>query len=256
MVSPVILEPPDLPDNALKREEVIWEASIKSYARRTDELRSNLNTLYAVIWGQCSKAMRTKGQALDEFYNQNLANNCTWLLGEIKWVTHQFNTKQNMFLSLLEARIAFYLCKQGQNQSNADYLEIFTSNIQVLEYYKASISESYLLIDDLDGRRHIPKRIKMARGSTIAIAFLRGADPRWYATVWSDLANQKNRGNDQYPGDLTSAYSMLVNYHVPVQGRFHQSNQSNQGAPLMTSGTTIPSTVLPDVGPHTFAQAA
>jgi hypothetical protein len=57
-----------------------------------------------------------------------------WLLAEIKGVTYQFDTKRNMFLSLLDARIAFHTCKQALNQSTADYLEIFTSNVKVSEY--------------------------------------------------------------------------------------------------------------------------
>jgi hypothetical protein len=74
MTTPSIAEPPDLPTTATKREEVIWEASLKSYSRRVEELRSNLTTLYAVIWGQCSEVMRTKLKALADFTAQNRAN--------------------------------------------------------------------------------------------------------------------------------------------------------------------------------------
>jgi hypothetical protein len=49
MVAPNLKEPPDLASDARKSEEVIWEASLKSFARCTKELLSNLTTLYAVI---------------------------------------------------------------------------------------------------------------------------------------------------------------------------------------------------------------
>jgi hypothetical protein len=51
--------------------------------------------------------------------------------------------------------------------------------------------------------------MQMAQGCTIAVAFLHGADPRRYESLWSDLAYQQTRGNDQYPSDLTLSYDML-----------------------------------------------
>jgi Zinc knuckle len=153
-------------------------------------------------------------------------------------------------LSLLDARIAYFSCKQTQHQSDAEYLEVFRANVEVLEYYKANISESHLLIDNTDGTLSEAECKKLARGCTIAMAFLRGADQRRYGTLLSDLANQKTRGNDQYPNDLTAAYSMLVNYHAPTQNRPYQGNQSvHPTAP--TSSVTIPPTDA-----HTFAQTA
>jgi Zinc knuckle len=165
-------------------------------------------------------------------------------------VTHQFDTKRNVFLSLLDARIAYHTCKQPPHQTNAEYLEIFTSHVQVLEYYKATVGESYLLIDDDNGMLNVATRTLKARGCTIAMAFLRGADARRYANLWSDLANQQTRGNDQYPTDLTEAYALLVNYHTPNQAR--QQQQAN----AQTIPTTTVSNVPTDIGAHTFTQNA
>jgi hypothetical protein len=211
MTAPKIDMPEELPATATKRTEVIWEASVKAYARRSDELESNLTTLYAVIWGQCSDAMRNKIRALDDYDTESLKNNCIWLLKEINGVAHQFDTSRNTYLSLIDARAEFYNLRQGASQSNASYLAVFTSNVQVLDYYKASFSESYLLVDDKFGTLSVEDRTKSTRDKTLAIVFLRGSDPRRYGVLMSDLANQKIRGNNQYPDDVTSAYSMLVN---------------------------------------------
>jgi hypothetical protein len=118
--------------------------------------------------------MRTKIRALSDLTTKNPKKNYVWLLSEIKGVTHQFDTKRNVFLSLLDARIAYYTCKQGQNQSNTDYLEIFSANVQVLEYYKASIGESFNLVPASLETETV--QTQSARGQTIAMAFLRGAD--------------------------------------------------------------------------------
>jgi hypothetical protein len=180
---------------------------------------------------------------------ENRLTNCIWLLGEIKGVTHQFDTKRNVLLSLLDARIAYHTCKQGPNQTNAEYLEVFTSHVQVLEYYKANIGERYLLINNANNTLSTTEATSMARGCTIAMAVLRGADPRRFAALWSDLANQQTRALDQYPTDLTSAYSLLVNFHGPNSGRQQQNH--NNGSTTNPNGNSVPS----NIGPHTFAQA-
>jgi hypothetical protein len=43
----------------------IWEKKVSAYCTRTDYLDSNLKTAYAVIWGQCSEAMKAKLTSLD-----------------------------------------------------------------------------------------------------------------------------------------------------------------------------------------------
>jgi hypothetical protein len=100
----------------------------------------------------------------------------------------------------------------------------------------------------------IADRTKIARDCTIAMAFLRGADPRRYSTLWADLANQQTRGNDQYPKDLTAAYSMLVNFHAPVPARSHQNT-----TPVTNVTTTTPTDAVSipvSVSPHTFVQGS
>jgi hypothetical protein len=117
-------------------------------------------------------------QALDDYITKSAQNRCIWLLNEIKGVTHKFNTKQHVIVSLLDARVNYYNCHQSQNQSNAEYLALFTSNVQVLEYYKASVGESYLLANDGGGTNTIAQRTKTMRDSSIAMLFIRNSDAR------------------------------------------------------------------------------
>jgi hypothetical protein len=130
-------------------------------------------------------------------------------------VIHQFNTKMKLFLSLFDTRVACYACKQSANQSSADYQETFRANIEVLEYYKTTAGESFLLVDDSNDSLTIAERTKITSGRTIAMGFFCRSDPRQYALLLSDLANQQTRVNNQYPIDMTSAYNLLVNCHTP-----------------------------------------
>jgi hypothetical protein len=51
-----------------------------------------------------------------------------------------------------------------------------------LEHYKAKIGESHLLVDDEGDTRAVVEQTKLARGCTIAIGFIKGADPQQYST--------------------------------------------------------------------------
>jgi hypothetical protein len=177
-------------------------------------------------------------------------------LNEINGITHQFDTKQSIILSLIEARAAFINCKQGPTQSNAEYLAVFTANVQVLEHYKAVVGEgeSYMTSSNPLLKLTAKEREQMTRDRTIGMAFLRNSDQRRFASLWSDLANQKARGLDQYPADLTSAYSMLVNYHSPPTNHRGTNNQNtNQNT---TNAPSEQHAIPTAIGPHTFTQTA
>jgi hypothetical protein len=111
---PFLIEPSDLDDDASKKEEIIRTSNMKSFAHRSEELQSNLAMLYAVIWGQCSEAMRNRLRALDDYELRCATYDCVWILKEIKGVTHQFDTNRNLFLSLLDARVAYFNCIHNQ----------------------------------------------------------------------------------------------------------------------------------------------
>ena len=71
------------------------------------------------------------------------------------------------------------------------------------------------LVQAIPGKAPDATKKEAARDRRIAMAFLKRADRRHYGTLWTDLENQNSRNNNQYPADLTAAYSLLVNYQPP-----------------------------------------
>jgi hypothetical protein len=96
-------------------------------------------------------------------------------------------------------------------------------------------------------------RMKIACDHTIAMALLKGADLWRYGPLWTDLANQQSRGNDQYPKDLTAAYRMLVNYLAPTRVRQGNANGNQASAPSTPELGGV-SQVPASIGQHTFVQ--
>jgi len=71
------------------------------------------------------------------------------------------------------------------------------------------------------------------------LAFLKQADRRRFGTLWADLENQFSRGNDQYPIDLTAAYSLLVNFKPPKREDPRRNTRSQEAAVEEADGMTF-----------------
>ena len=82
-VRPKIPKPTELEVSETNRLFIaIWEKKVSPYCTRTDYFDSNLKTAYAVIWGQCSEAMKAKLTSLDDFETQSHESDCVWILKE------------------------------------------------------------------------------------------------------------------------------------------------------------------------------
>ena len=76
-VRPKIPKPTELEVSETNRLVIaIWEKKVAAYCTRTDYLNSNKKTAYAVIWGQCSEAMKAKLTSLDDFETKSHKSDC------------------------------------------------------------------------------------------------------------------------------------------------------------------------------------
>ena len=91
--------------------------------------------------------MKNKLQSLNEYDIKSDKCDCVWLLKEIKAITLRFEGTRYIFLSLDDARTAYYSYVQPKTQSLADYLRHFQSLVDVLEHYNASVGEDKAFLD-------------------------------------------------------------------------------------------------------------
>jgi hypothetical protein len=236
-----VLEKPAKPgDDADEVDLEIWKEDIRDLSKRKRVLRGNLAAVQAVIWGQCSEAMKAKVKSLDGYDASTETNDCKWLLSNIKAVTMQFDAKHNGYVSMLNATAGFLNCRQQPGQSADNYLEALKSHTDTIEYHGGTLALNVNLAPKTkaDGSKYSnAERAKIARDCTLAAALIRGSDPTRYGTLVAELANQYSKGKDEYPTDLTSAYSLLVNYRTPTNttARNSHGNSTTTTASLGTS---------------------
>jgi hypothetical protein len=92
-----------LPATANELEKLLWKQDVVQYAQRRAHLLDNQIAVYAVIWGQCSKALRAKIRSNGSYLAKKADSKCGWLLKEIKGIMMRFESKRKPMHSLNEA---------------------------------------------------------------------------------------------------------------------------------------------------------
>jgi hypothetical protein len=242
---PTLVEPENLSvtDSASEVKKLIFKEKVRRFVQRIDLMDSNVATLYSVIWGQCSDDMKARVKTHDEYKRATKENDCVWLLGQIKAVTLQFDSKKDSVLCILHARRSFANCRQLPGQSAEEYAECLTGWADTIKAQGEDISVHHKAIPakDADGKeRSVEARQKMAHDLTMARALIDGADRSRYGTLITELANQHAKGRNEYPHDLVSAQSLLVMYKTPTNtSRSNNGTGSNRATSTDVSGATL-----------------
>ena len=118
----------------------LWREEIKELAKRKRALQSNLSTIQASIWGQCSEAMRARiKKSLAEYEAKTAKDDCKWFLSNIQAITMQFDERRHGYTSMLNAMAGFLNCRQQPKQSVTNYMEALKSHIHTVEYHGGTL---------------------------------------------------------------------------------------------------------------------
>ena len=108
LVTPVITKPENVDLSSttttdLQRE--IFKQDVAEYIKARNKLHTNLVALYEVIWGQCSKSMKTKLQGLSEYETIKSSKDCAALLLHIKAICHKFDSAISLYDAVDDAMV-------------------------------------------------------------------------------------------------------------------------------------------------------
>jgi hypothetical protein len=237
-VKPEIPKPTELEVSETNRLVIaIWEKKVSAYCTRTDYLDSNLKTAYAVIWGQCSEAMKAKLTSLDDFETKSHESDCVWILKEIKCITYPFEGQRYIYLSLDNARTSYYAYTQFPPTSSISVpLSRFWSTMGAP---LAKTQVYWMLLPLSRPTQTTHQNASRLRVTALSLWPLKQADRCRFGTLWANLENQFSRGNHQYPIDLTAAYSLLVNSKLSKREEPRRNTRSQEAAVEEEDGMTF-----------------
>ena len=224
------LEPPTIPypvepaPTASLTERKIFENKCSVYCKREETYRSNMEQIFALIWGQCTEALQAKLQGLDNFDELNTNSDALGLLKEMKAIAFNFQMHKYSHLALNEAKRRFYHLVQGKHMSNQDYLKKFNNMVDVIEHCGGQIgAEPGPIASALTDLGYDPNNFnppefmeayEIVKDEHLAVCFLYGADRIRYGDLMRSFENSYIEGTDRYPKTLNDAYNILVKYKM------------------------------------------
>jgi hypothetical protein len=131
----VVQVPDDPIYKASASEKRIWERRIDEYFKRQNRLIANCETVYALMMGQCTDYMRASLEATKGYSAMKDSFDMIKLIKAIKGLTYQFGGQRYHVMSLHQAKKRWYGMYQGQEMTNAHFLEKFNTNVSIVEQY-------------------------------------------------------------------------------------------------------------------------
>ena len=114
----------------------VYSYEMKHFMNRKELLKTNLVQAYGIIWGQCTKGMKSKLESRKEWNNGSptmIKYNAINLLKAIKQITHNYQDNKHPIESVFFALKNVFYCKQEENENLNDFTKRFTNAIDILE---------------------------------------------------------------------------------------------------------------------------
>jgi len=243
---PVLPIPADPPANASATETRIWERRVDAYVKADTELDANLKKVYAIVFGQCSDAMRTKLEAIPNHASIAAARDVIGLLRNIKTATFSFQSQKYEPHALHEAKRRFYLMSQGKGVSCQNYFESFQNAVEVLEYCGGEIGTDIGLVERALASLNVtldtatPEQLALskdyAKQAYLACAFLLGADRNRFGKLIEDTENDYVKGQDRYPKTVLAAFNLMIYVKQDPQNIMRMLGTTSDGVAFTNLG--------------------
>lgn len=188
----------------------IQQQKIKNYVLQEAELESNLNKVYALIWGQCSSNLQALIRHLKEYKAKSQKYDVLWLLENLKKLTSGIDVKANKHVVLHDKLLQFLTMRQGATESNDNYLKRYNSNLQTLELAGGEHIFCSPQLTDKSIDTMSDDEIKEEEDKFKAVCLLQRSDPERYDDLCNDLQKGSYLGRDEYPTDPSMTFDLMV----------------------------------------------
>ena len=126
---------------------IIWKMQVNIVLQRQALLDTNLESVYALIKGQCMKPILEKVEAQQEYAAAHQDRDPIRLLSLIKAVMFNYNSRMYRAMSVIGV-IKPDIVSQTRYMSDSDYLEKFRNQLDVLKSAGGDICNHPGMIDD------------------------------------------------------------------------------------------------------------
>jgi hypothetical protein len=244
LVEPVVPPPDELPDGASALDRRMWEKRIDKIIEQEERLKDITSRAYALVWGQCSEALREKVKAHKDYAKAHEKGSVIELLKVVKTEMFTFQTQKYGPQAMHEAKRRFYMLRQEKYISVQQYYETFVNTVEVIEHCGGDIGVDRSLVTEMLGGHDrsiasssiLVDAEQKAKDKYLACAFLLGSDKTRYGRLIEDLENSFTQGVDKFPKTMVDAYNLLVNWKQNPMNYMRVVDSSTDGAMFVTDG--------------------
>ena len=220
-------EPIELAPGEEKSRVKLWlkQEEVKRHMKRITNLRNNKETLYGLVWGQCSAGLQASIKADDDYEQQSKLFDCVWLLERAKLISSGIDEKSNKYCTLLKALTTMCTVRQGQNESNDSFRKRIDSVFLTVSLvggedflYSREISAA------MDPDAPIMAEMVAEEQKMKAMLMILRADQSRYGDLQDSLFEGMYKGCDEFPRTLVEAYDLLQR----ISNDIYQKNAQSQ----------------------------
>ena len=195
-------------------DKQVFSERIKMWIKEEAQLEAMTHALYEIVWGQCSELMQNRIIAHKDYEAIRDDGNVAELLKLIRTISTQVETNVSIYDTIDEAKRRYYRMYQGEEDTNATYLNDYRAAIDTLDHYESSIFEDPALIAyERDEVTLTDKQIKtIVKDKMQEIDFLIKSDRSRYASLLTGIRDKFALGIDVYPKSLNKAYDIIESY--------------------------------------------
>ena len=102
--------------------------------------------MYAIIWAQCSLTMQAQLKSLPNYPSIHQTDDCLCLLQAIRAISMKFESHNYMYKAMYVATKKFYNYRQGQHETEAEYMANFKDLIDAIIYSGGSLGKDPVLV--------------------------------------------------------------------------------------------------------------
>ena len=180
-----------------KVEEWMNLEKVKIHVKRLQTLGNNKQTLYGLIWGQCSSGLQEVIKADDEYKAKAKVFDCVWLLEKTNLVSAGVDEKANKYCTLIRAITAFATMRQGPTEPNNSFRKRVEANATTLELSGgAHIMYSPQISTAQDAKNPKEEETKVEKDRFKAVIMILRADPARYSSLQESLFEGVYKGRD------------------------------------------------------------
>ena len=214
-----------------------------------------MNTLFSLIWGQCTRLLCAKIEAVPGFEDVSHQANSLKLFVFLKKEYYNFKSQKNPVQAKHKAKWRFYDLMQEKHSSQKAFRDCFNNCVDDIEYCGGTIVDCKDVEGELSAlsltlqtanTEQITQAKQSEKDKLLGVAYLMFVDWRQFGKLLEDTENAYLVGVDQFPKSVNDAYDCFTNWSNDRRNVMNIIGPKNDGLSFaQASGTKNAGTKLP-----------